>query len=125
MLAGRTPALDNGVRVDLDARDNSGQTGFAMLVPAGKKTRVVIDLAGAPERVAQPASIHVGRCDAIGSSAKRPLKPLREGRSITVVPAAIDALANERSAILVRGSGAPRAVACGNFSEAAEASVRA
>ncbi len=115
MLADPSPALDNGVRVDLDSRNESGQSGLATLIPAGKKTRVVIDLSGAPEK-AQSASIHLGNCDALGSSARWTLKPLRDGRSITLVPASIDTLVKQRAAINVRGNGKQSPVACGNIS---------
>ena len=70
LLAEPTPALDNGVRVNLDALNDSGQIGIATLLPAGKKTRVVIDLSGAPKKVAQPASIYLGRCDELGRAPK-------------------------------------------------------
>lgn len=115
MLADPSPALDNGVRVNLDPRNDSGQTGLATLIPAGEKTRVVIDLSGAPEK-AQPASIHLGRCDALDPSARWMLRPLREGRSITLVPASIDTLIKQQAAINVRGSGKQSPVACGNIS---------
>jgi len=115
LLADPSAALDNGVRVNLDPRNGSGQTGVATLIPAGKKTRVVIDLSGAPEK-AQSASIQLGPCDASGPSAKWTLKPLREGRSITLVPASIDTLVKQPAAVNVRGSGTQSAVACGNIS---------
>lgn len=115
MLADPSAALDNGVRVNLDPRNGSGQTGIATLIPAGKKTRVVIDLSGAPDK-AQSASIHLGPCDASRSGAKWTLKPLREGRSITLISASIDTLVKQPAAINIRGSGKQTAVACGNIS---------
>lgn len=116
LLAEPAPALDNGLRVNLDARNDSGQNGIATLLPDGRKTRVVIDMSGAPEKVVQPASIHIGGCDRPGQSAKWILKPLRDGRSITVVPASIDTLVKQQAAINIRrGGGRDAPVACGGI----------
>jgi hypothetical protein len=56
-------ALDKPITVRLEAKNNSGQTGTAILQPQGDKTKVVIELSNVPAGVAQPAHIHLGSCD--------------------------------------------------------------
>lgn len=105
------------VTVRLDAQNNSGQTGSATLFPEGEKTRVVIELLNAPAGIAQPAHIHPGRCDNLGKAPKWPLEAVKNGRSVTVVPASIDAILNDRTAINVHKSASEIQiyVSCGNL----------
>ena len=110
-------ALDDMVTVRLDAQNNSGQTGSATLFPEGEKTRVVIELLNAPAGIAQPAHIHPGRCDNLDKAPKWPLEAVKNGRSVTVVPASIDAILKDRTAINVHKSASEIQiyVSCGNL----------
>lgn len=117
LLAGPALALDDAVSVKLGAQNNSGQSGSATLMPEGKQTRVVIDLANAPGGVAQPAHIHLGNCDKLDKAPKWPLEAVKDGRSVTLLPVALDTILAEKSAINVHKSAAEIQVyvACGNI----------
>lgn len=110
-------ALDDVVTVRLDAQNNSGQSGSATLFPEGEKTRVVIELLNAPAGVAQPAHIHPGRCDNLVKAPKWPLEAVKNGRSVTVAPASIDAILKDSTAINVHKSASEiqTYVSCGNL----------
>ena len=110
-------ALDDAITVKLEAQNNSGQTGTATLFPEGEKTRVVIELLNAPAGAAQPAHIHLGRCDNLDKAPKWPLEAVKNGRSITVVAASLDAILKDKVAINVHKSAAEvqTYVSCGNI----------
>jgi hypothetical protein len=67
--------------------------------------------------VSQPAHIHLGRCDKLDKAPKWKLKPVQNGRSVTVVPASIDAILKEKTAINIHKSATePQIyVSCGNI----------
>jgi hypothetical protein len=69
--------------LDLAAQNGSGQSGTARLTADGEKTRIVVEVANAPE-VAQPSHVHEGTCDEIGDVVA-PLKNLVDGRAESVV----------------------------------------
>ena len=121
MLAGLsgTPALalDDVISVTLDALNDSGQTGSATLLPEGKQTRVVIELSNGAAGVAQPAHIHLGRCDNLDKAPRYPLEAVKEGRSVTVLDVSMDTILKQRSAINIHKSAAEiqTYVACGNI----------
>lgn len=121
MLAGLSGspalALDDVISVTLDALSDSGQSGSATLMPEGKQTRVAIELSNAPSGVAQPAHIHLGRCDNLDKAPKYPLEAVKGGRSVTVLPVSLDTILKERSAINIHKSAAEvqTYVACGNI----------
>jgi hypothetical protein len=110
-------ALDDALTVKLEAQNNSGQSGSATLFPEGGKTRVVIELLNAPPGIAQPAHIHAGRCDKLDKAPKWPLEAVKNGRSVTVVPASIDAILQDKTAINIHKSADEIQVyvACGNI----------
>jgi hypothetical protein len=56
----------------------------------------------APAGVTQPALIHPGRCDNLDKVPKWPLEAMKNGKSDTEVPASIDAILKDRTAITVR-----------------------
>lgn len=120
LSAGPALALDDTVSVKLEAQNNSGQTGSATLIPEGDKTRVVIDILNAPTDVAQPAHIHLGRCDKLDKAPKWPLQAVKNGRSVSLVPASIDTILADRTAINVHKSAAEVQiyVSCGNITRA-------
>lgn len=117
LSAGTALALDDSVTVKLEAQNNSGQTGSATLFPEGEKTRVVIELLNAPPGVAQPAHIHLGRCDNLDKAPKWPLEAVKNGRSVTVVAASLDTILKDKVAINVHKSAAEvqTYVSCGNI----------
>jgi hypothetical protein len=110
-------ALDDVVSVTLEAQNNSGQSGVATLMPEGNTTKVVIEIPNMPAGVAQPAHIHLGRCDNLDKAPKWNLEPVKGGRSVTVVPVPLDTILKERTAINVHKSAAEAQiyVACGNI----------
>jgi hypothetical protein len=110
-------ALDDAITVKLESQNNSGQTGTATLFPEGDKTKVVIELLNAPTGIAQPAHIHLGSCDNLDKAPKWPLEAVKNGRSVTLVPASIDAILKERTAINIHKSAAEVQVyvSCGNI----------
>lgn len=117
MLAGPALALDDTVTVKLGAQNNSGQGGSATLIPEGKQTKVVIELSNAPAGTAQPAHIHLGSCDKLNKAPKWPLEAVKDGRSVTMLPVALDTILAEKAAINVHKSAAEAQVyiACGNI----------
>ncbi|MHB1215212.1 MAG: hypothetical protein ACYCY9_09515 [Thiobacillus sp.] len=110
-------ALDDIVTVKLEALNNSGQNGSATLSPEGNKTRVVIEIPNAPAGVAQPAHIHLGRCDKLDKAPKWNLEAVKGGRSVTVVPVSLDTILKDKTAINIHKSAAEAQiyVSCGNI----------
>jgi hypothetical protein len=110
-------ALDDTITVTLVAQNNSGQDGTAILAPEGNKTRVVIEIPRAPTDVAQPAHIHMGRCDNLDKAPKWKLEDVKGGRSITVVPVPLDTILIDKTAINIHKSAAEAQVyvSCGNI----------
>lgn len=110
-------ALDDTVSVKLEAQNNSGQNGSATLMPEGDTTRVVIEILNMPAGVAQPAHIHLGRCDKLDKAPKWRLEDVKDGRSVTVVPVPLDVILKDRTAINVHKSAdeAQIYVSCGNI----------
>jgi len=113
-------AAPDVMTVKLDAQNNSGQTGTATLTPEGDKTRVVIELSNEPKDVAQPAHIHLGSCDNLDKAPKWKLEAVKDGKSVTLVPASLDAILKDRTAINIHKSAAEAQiyVSCGNITGA-------
>jgi hypothetical protein len=96
LLAGCGP---RAVRVVMNAENNSGQSGVAVLTALGSaKTQVDLDVAASNDTRPQPAHIHEGRCGEIGA-VKAGLTslapdPKKEGRftSSTQVAVGLDEL---------------------------------
>lgn len=117
LFANSALAATNVVTVTLDAQNNSGETGTATLTPEGDKTRVVIELSNAPKGIAQPAHIHLGTCDKLDKAPKWKLDAVKDGKSVTVVPASLGTILKEKTAINVHKSAAEVQiyVSCGNI----------
>ena len=93
------------VTVKLNALNNSGQTGTAILSPEGSnKTKVVIELSGIPAGVVEPAHIHMGTCDKLNPAPKWPLQSIKDGRSTTIVPVSLGTILKDKTAINVHKS---------------------
>src|SRR5512139_380460 len=110
-------ALDDVVTVQLEAQNDSGETGTATLLPQGDKTKVVILLSNAPAGVAQPAHIHLGQCDNLDKAPKWKLEAVKDGQSTTVVPVSLDTILKDKAAINIHKSAAEVQVyvSCGNI----------
>ena len=110
-------AADGPVVVRLEAQSNSGQHGTATFHPEGDKTRVMIELSNVSPGVVQPAHIHRGTCDKLDKAPRWNLKAVADGRSVTVVPATLDAILAEPTAINIHKSALETQiyVACGNI----------
>ena len=117
LLSGPALALDDVVTVELKAQNDSGQNGTATLMPEGMQTKVVIELSNAPAGVAQPAHIHLGTCDNLDKAPKWPLQAVKDGRSVSMVPASIDTILSEKAAINIHKSKDEVSVyvSCGNI----------
>lgn len=117
LFADAALAADDPVVVRLEAQSNSGQHGTATLHPEGAKTRVVIELSNVPAGLVQPAHIHRGSCDKLDKASRWNLKAVADGRSVTVVPVALDAILAESTAINIHKSALETQiyVACGNI----------
>jgi Cu/Zn superoxide dismutase len=113
-------AAHDVVTVKLDAQNNSGQTGTATLTPEGDKTRVAIELSNGPKGVAQPAHIHLGTCDKLDKAPKWKLEAVKDGKSVTTVPASLDTILKDKTAINVHKSANEIQVyvSCGNITAA-------
>lgn len=76
--------------VMLDAQNDSGETGTAVLKDLNGKTQVSLRITGAPA-TAQPAHIHIGSCPTPGE-VKYPLINLVNGESETTLDVSITEL---------------------------------
>lgn len=73
------------VTVAMAAQNNSGETGTAVLTKLEDgKTKVTLNLTGAPQNITQPAHIHLGSCAALGD-VLFPLQPPLNGQSETLL----------------------------------------
>ncbi|MHB1233716.1 MAG: hypothetical protein ACYCZQ_14215 [Burkholderiales bacterium] len=97
-------AKEKPITVNLEAQNNSGETGTATLTPEGRKTKVVIEMSNATAGVAQPAHIHKGTCANLDKAPKWKLKPVKDGKSTTVVPASLKTILKDKTAINVHKS---------------------
>jgi hypothetical protein len=102
------------VSITLGAGRDASQTGKADLIPQGDKTQVVINIQPGAAGVPQPAHIHVGACPGVGA-VKYPLSNVVDGKSTTVVDAALPDLLKGGYAINVHRSAQEAGVyvACG------------
>lgn len=106
--------------IKLNAQNDSGQAGTAILTPlAGGKTEVTIKVANSPNGVAQPAHIHEGTCENLNKAPRYGLTSVMNGTSTTVVNADLDTMMKTPHAINVHKSGPEAAVyvACGNIAK--------
>jgi hypothetical protein len=112
-------SASKGVTVKLSQQNKSGESGTARLTAAGDKTKVEINIKGAPKGVGQPAHIHDGTCAKLDPKPKYPLTTVMDGKSTSEVPVSLDALMKEKVAINVHKSAdeAKVYVACGNITK--------
>jgi hypothetical protein len=85
---GMIQAKSTHLTVTMHALSGSGQNGAATITsPSGGHQTVTIDLSGEPKGASEPAHIHPGSCAKLGPVPKVALKPVVDGRSVTVIPA--------------------------------------
>lgn len=71
--------------VQLTPQNNSGESGTATLTEQGTKTKVVVDVKGAPAGVAQPLHVHKGPCAQLDPKPAYGLATLTNGKSETTI----------------------------------------
>jgi hypothetical protein len=95
ILAGAMGACQAGTApartIDLATLNQSGVTGSVTFKPAGSRSEVSIAVEPAGH-LDMPAHIHPGTCDDLTPQPKFPLENVRNGASVTVVPATVDEL---------------------------------
>lgn len=77
--------------VTLNSQNKSGESGTATISEMDAKVKVMLDLAGAPKDVQQPAHIHMGACPKPGD-VKYPLTFPTDGKSETTLDVSYDQL---------------------------------
>ncbi|MCH7907904.1 MAG: hypothetical protein IIB26_10795 [Chloroflexi bacterium] len=108
--------------VPLDALNDSGQSGVAILLDKGDTTEVVVDIGPGAADVPQPIHIHAGSCDTLGDVAFA-LSNVVNGRSVTNVKATLAEITTGGFTINGHKSGDEIGVyvACGNVPRADKA----
>jgi hypothetical protein len=92
-VAWTVPAEAAGpVTVQLTPQSNSGESGTATLTEAGSKTKVVLDVKGAPAGTPQPVHVHKGTCDKLDEKPTYGLTTLSNGKSETTIDASLASL---------------------------------
>ena len=90
----------NSATVKLSPQSKSGESGTATLTESGEgKTKVVLNVTGAPSGVSQPVHIHKGTCAKLDPKPAFPLSPLVNGKSETTINTSLDTLQKEDYAI--------------------------
>ena len=84
-------AADTPVRIPLEARNGSGESGVAILTADGPKTIVELQMKGGPGDP-QPAHFHTGTCDNYGPRPLYPLRAVVHGGSTTTLDVPIEKL---------------------------------
>ena len=92
------------VTVALHAQRGSGESGRAIMTAEGARTKVLIEIEHAPKGIAQPAHIHMGTCSKLNPMPAWKLKPVVNGRSVTVVPVSMAKLLHGKYAFNVHKS---------------------
>jgi hypothetical protein len=121
---GTTTGKDEGLKVQLQEQNFSGEAGTATLTAQGSKTKVVIEMASYSAKQ-QPAHIHKGTCQSLDPTPAYPLDNVVNGKSTTVVPISLPALLDGKYAINMHRSVKQLKiyVACGDINEHAAPAV--
>jgi Cu/Zn superoxide dismutase len=85
MAAAGTARAAGPTTVQLTPQNNSGESGTATLTEQGTKTKVVVDVKGAPAGVAQPLHVHKGACAKLDPKPAYGLATLTNGKSETTI----------------------------------------
>ena len=104
------------ITVQLRPQNNSGETGTAVLTEAGPKTKVVVEIKGAPAGVGQPVHVHKGTCAQLDPEPAYGLTTLTDGKSETTIDVPLGVL---RQGFAINGhksaQDAKTYVFCGNI----------
>lgn len=73
------------ITVQLTPQNKSGESGTAVLTDAGTKTKIVLNVRGAPAGVAQPVHVHKGTCAQLDPKPAYGLTTLSGGKSETTI----------------------------------------
>ncbi len=94
------PAQTNSTTVTLNAENNSGETGTAVLTDMGNnQIKVDVTVSGEPAGASQPMHIHSGQCGPALGAVVYPLTPLVNGKSTTTVNASLASIMDGNHAI--------------------------
>lgn len=110
------------VSVVLGEQNRSKQSGSATITNVNGKTKVVVNVSGAPKDTPQPTHIHLSSCNTIGA-VKYPLANVINGKSETTLDVSVEKILEELPLSLNVHKSAAEAsvyVACGDI-KAAEA----
>jgi Cu/Zn superoxide dismutase len=103
--------------VQLEPQNSSGESGTATLSEQGSKTKVVVDVKGAPAGVAQPVHVHKGTCDKLDPKPAYGLTTLSNGKSETTIDVPLATL--EKGGFAINGHKSAQDVKtyvfCGNI----------
>jgi len=94
MMEGGEAMMEKTVTVTLNAQNNSGEKGSAVLSDVDGKTKVTVNINGAPAGIAQPMHIHTGSCPTPGA-VLYPLTSLMNGISETVIDVPLSKILSE------------------------------
>jgi hypothetical protein len=110
------------VTIQLDAQNDSGESGTATLNSQGAQTKVVLALENPASESPQPAHIHKGTCEDLDPAPAYPLANVTAGASETMVDVPLEELEGGRFAINVHKSEteAEIYVACGTVGTGGE-----
>jgi len=105
-----------GVLVQLQEQNFSGESGNVTLTPMGPKTKVDIEMASFAAN-AQPAHIHKGTCAKLDPTPAYPLQNVVNGKSVTTVDVPLSTFLNGKYAINMHRSAKQLKtyVACGDI----------
>ena len=105
-----------GVLVQLQEQNFSGESGNVTLTPMGPKTKVDIEMASFAAN-AQPAHIHKGTCAKLDPTPAYPLQNVIDGKSVTTVDVPLSTLLKGKYAINMHRSAKQLKVyvACGDI----------
>ncbi len=94
------PAQTNSTTITLNAENNSGETGTAVLTDLGNnQVKVDVTVSGEPAGASQPMHIHNGQCGPNLGGVALPLTPLVNGKSTTTVNASLASILDGNHAI--------------------------
>jgi len=112
-----TTAASQGLNVQLQEQNFSGEDGQATLTAKGQKTLVVIQMASYAAN-AQPAHIHKGTCAKLDPTPAYPLNNVVQGKSRTMVNVPLAKLMEKYAINMHRSAKQMKIyVACGDISK--------
>jgi hypothetical protein len=121
LLAAAVEAPPQTNMVKLQPQNASGEAGTALLVAVGKRTQVVIVVAGETAADTQPANVHSGTCYGV-ERIRYVLSDVRGGRSTTLLDVPFARLTTGRLIVNIQESPASlhaakdaRSVSCGSI----------